>query len=194
MLDKLDLSIRQVSLAIMAFRDTTPYGPGGWASTLAAMDGDYDIDTCEAWKLELVHHVNGSFGVLEVEEPLRTSLFLAEKQLNINEFPETESLEEYPDGIYIVKYDPINGTEILQDSYQTVCLVIAKIRLEKAKLLNKYMKLTYPDQKQRMKQGLSDLQIEIDCCRSLVLVDSYTNAVNSFKRIEGILAELKGEY
>ena len=193
MLEKLNLSVAQPQLDKLSFRDITPLGSGGWGTISPPVAGDYQIEDCVGWKITLEHHEIGSFGAIIRNMSLYDNLFLMANEIAITEFNSLD-YDKYPDGIYIVKYMPFdsNGDELIPEDFQSMILVIGQSRVEFVKNCLKYNKTTKLNTKNEIKRIINDFLVEAEVCKSLVIVDNYTLAVESFKRLETIVSEGKG--
>jgi hypothetical protein len=195
-LGKLELSIAQPTLEEMQFRDTTPINDlEGWAIPPATVGTD--ITLYDGYKIELEHHEVGPFGQLIFNEDLKPNIFDQPKSILIEDWPDPDvsSLEKYPDGIYILKYNPrIGGVDALPQPFQTILLACPACMIEYGKLLIKYKKLEYGSQKERLMNILNKFRVAFDVCQNEVLLDQYTSSCESYKTLVNILAEAKGEY
>jgi hypothetical protein len=194
-LEKLQISVAQPLLTSLQFKDTTPTGTGGWEISSLTIAGDVDIEIMEGYKLELEHHDQGSFGALSFEESLYDNLYKDPKEILAEDWPDSPG-EEYPDGIYILKYDPQEtfGTDYLTEPNQLIFLLIPHIWIDVTKLLNKYQNLEYTDQKERLKNLFAEIKTYISICKAQTSLDMYLPAVKSFKKLQALVAEAQGEY
>ena len=192
MLENIKIAVAQPTLAKLAYRDITTPGAGGWGTTTPSVPGDYPIEDSVGWKIELEHHEIGAFGPINRNLALYANLFLQPNEINISEYPAL-ALTKYPDGVYIVKYNPFDdqGDPLLAQPHQMVILVVAQLRIEETKLLIKYAKTPYQNTKEMIQEKLNEFRTLLQVCKSHVLTDSYTEAVETFKLLEKTINEAK---
>lgn len=197
MLEKLEISIAQPSFTELSFRDITPTGIGGWGTNTPAVVGDFAIEDSIGWRIKLIHHELGDFGYVN-RTPASTSptynlLFLQPNIITADEWT-LANIDEYPDGVYVVKYNPFDdaGDPILAQDMQRVVLVIAKLRADLVKIVLRYNKTTKENHKLELRRVIDSFLLNVEVAKSLVLVDNYTGAVDAFKVLQQTIEEGKG--
>lgn len=188
MFEKMEILVAQPQSNKLRFQDITPFGEGGWNDGPVG-DGDYNINDVTGFRISLKHHLETVFTDYNIEVGYKPIIYDTYYDL---EHPSNI----WVDGIWQLEYRPlqagvpimIGGDEVV---YRLMILLSSQMSAKEGILLNKYRSMQFSTDKTDFKDSLSELQVNFKCLENLVLVNSFTEAVETFNECNDLIKQME---